>query len=126
MWRSETAEALIQAPDPVGEMMDEMEVVRDKNDGESQLRMELMEEQLEFLRTATVNAGGGFVEQEELRLLEQSRRDEHPLKLASRQRSQLPMLEVRDAQPLQSFRDERTPATRHTAKPERTPLSGDN
>ena len=118
MRRTEATEILVQTTDPLGKVMDEVEVVRNKNTGEFKRGVKLVEEELQFLRPPSVNAGRRLVKQEELWLLQQSRGDEHPLKLASRQGAELAVRKVCHAQPLQCLHDARPPTAGHSAKPE--------
>lgn len=89
--------AVSQSQQPVGVLASLVEVVQNHHDGQLARPLQVREQFHQFRLVSHVQVGGGFVQQDDARLLGQDHRDPCPLPFASGERADVTALQVRDA-----------------------------
>ena len=75
--------ALVEAEDVMGMVGDDAEIVGNEDDGDAGLVVELGDEVVEIPLVLEVNAGGGFVQEQEFRLRVESQSEQDALQFTT-------------------------------------------
>ena len=76
--------ARVHHRDPIGEMLDQAEIVGDEQDGERELALQLAQQAEDLRLNGHVERGGRLVGDQQRRLRHQRHRDHHPLSQPAR------------------------------------------